>query len=59
MPAYKAEDNKGAYGKKGSWLKWVLIYVVIAAVVYAGIYFWYKSAHPTTTTNGTSSGSLY
>jgi hypothetical protein len=51
-------DDKGGYGK-GSWGKWVVIYLVIAVVVYGLIYWWYKSAHKTTTTGGTNSGSIY
>ena len=28
----------GSYGQKGGWKKWLLIYVVIAIVVYGGYY---------------------
>ena len=41
----KSGDNynkDGGYGKKGGWGKWVLIYVVIAAVVYVAAYYIYK-----------------
>jgi len=31
----------GGYGRKGGWKKWLLIYVVIAVVVYGIIYFFF------------------
>ncbi|MEK7548354.1 MAG: hypothetical protein AAB499_00445 [Patescibacteria group bacterium] len=35
--------ESGGYGKGGGWKKWLLIYVVIAVVVYGAVYFiWLK-----------------
>lgn len=45
-------DKAGGYGKKGSLGKWIMIYVVIAAVVYVAGYYIYKHY-----TGGASSGS--
>ncbi len=41
MAAYK-ESSKGSYGKgygKRPLWQWILIYVIIGGIVYAGIYF--------------------
>jgi len=31
----------GGYGQKGGWKKWLLIYIVIAVVVYGIIYYFF------------------
>lgn len=57
-PQTPASNDGGGY-KKGGMGKWILIYLVIAVVVYGLIYLWYKHNHPSTSTSGTTSGSLY
>lgn len=37
-----AGQPAGSYGQKGGWKKWLLIYVVIAVVVYGVIYYFVK-----------------
>ncbi|MEK9167174.1 MAG: hypothetical protein AAB613_00290 [Patescibacteria group bacterium] len=36
-----AGQPSGSYGQKGGWKKWLLIYVVIAVVVYGIIYYFF------------------
>jgi len=33
--------KEGGYGRSGKWLKWLLIYVVIAVIVYGVIYYFW------------------
>lgn len=46
-PSEPMKTDGGGYGKKGSWTKWLLIYVAIAIVVYGA---WYLIKHNTGTT---------
>jgi flagellar basal body-associated protein FliL len=57
MPAQSqpATDQSG-YGKKGSMWKWILIYLVIAIVVYGGIWYYY---HNKNASSGSTTNSLY
>lgn len=41
MEGNVAEPNgKGGYGKRPLW-QWILIYVVVGGIIYAGIYYFY------------------
>lgn len=40
-------SKPGGYGKRPMW-QWVLIYLVVGAVVYGGVYYWYAKTHPGT-----------
>ncbi len=52
VPTAPKQPTKGGYGKRPVW-QWVLIYVVLAVIVYGVIYFiWIRK----TGTNGTTSG---
>lgn len=42
-------QQSGGYGQKGGWKKWLLIYVVIAIVVYGGYYLFKQSGGSTGT----------
>ena len=33
-----ADEASGGYGQKGDWKKWLLIYVIVAVVVYGAYY---------------------
>lgn len=47
-PVPASAPESGGYGKGGGWMKWLLIYVVIAIVVYGAIYFiWLKDGNGT------------
>ena len=35
------DSSPGGYGQKGGWKKWLLIYIVIAVVVYGIIYYFF------------------
>ena len=41
----------GGYAQKGGWKKWVVIYVVVAVVIYGAIYYFFM--RDTGSTGGT------
>jgi len=57
-PATPSQPGSGGYGKKGSMWRWVLIYLVIAVVVYGAIILVYKNKK-SSDTSGSTTNSLY
>jgi flagellar basal body-associated protein FliL len=51
----QSQPANGSYGKK-KWIKWILIYAVIAAVLYGGVYYFFLAKK---TTNPYSSPTTY
>jgi len=41
-------SSGGGYGFKGGWKKWIWIYLIIAIVVYGGIYLYYHNKNSDT-----------
>ncbi len=47
--------KKGGYGKRPMW-QWIVLYVIIGGILYAGVAYWYVNRQSSTdgTTNSTS-----
>jgi hypothetical protein len=59
MPDSKPAESSGyGYGKKGGVWKWVIIYVIVAIVVY-GAYFIYARNKSNSSSTGTTTNSIY
>lgn len=53
-PAEPMKTETGGYAKKGNLTKWIIIYVIIAVVLYGGYYLYARSHNSSSNQTNTS-----